>query len=1016
MHNRIEYLSSDQGGNMQSDFLTIKKQLQIFIRVLDNELLDHLPANSNTVLFAEAVEASDAETRKNERFTYMKEVVKWLKRVKKIAEESVKKATQSKPPTQNDEYNPLADEEALPASSVSPVVLSLPELSLASINPKIKVMKRLLDKMEEARQAERYLEVYEIRIHPHSGKVRIDTLNYHPERGAYELEDKQEFQPTFRIITGGRRLKDHDDVVTPFSQEEYFALQELGATARRETTLIAKLINEYGNYRRSVINSAIRFQIRTDTWIVKEQICRQAIERFRTLQDIESAYGAEAAEINTKIVSYQEKITDLIAIQEKSLETLNAILPGSEQQDYSEKEMQWLKDVLENHIKGLHGDLRRLQDLQKNPVDAVSEKSIAHWLQKQTEHIIENAKLNAELVDISGKKGISLGRFSSVTARAFELARTFQFPPHKRVYPAHQGIFDPEGRGNQLILSSIELASGERNIRDVLFAFSCVKAGLISSDQLDDVMEQSHAQEVTHRGYGRLSKLWNRGAKREAIDKALAESDTLNMIQTTWELYYALRDNVRSTSETYGHAAKKVFADMGRALKDSAEGAVEEITDVSAQFGRNIKRDFTYNHVVLPRQLNQDIQLLHYDSHAETRLQSASELIEEKIPAFQSWNPNTLYSVVDNFLEQFGGFFITRYEASPFIWTMATLLGALSGATAFAGPAVKAMLLKCGCPEGLANGFVNVSQAISTATSKSPVFQMVGTGSTVQQGLFVVLDTMATGADSFTAQAIAELKRNLPIAVCVIAGSTFGGWALGSFEFFHDEFGSMPLIAEFFTGLKFAGFGYEAVMHEPGEKSALANTVASGMNGAYNLVRATASLLQLIVVVPGGLMASRPDVVHTALANFLRPSLDLTDTSVRFLVSTLDVMLRCSATTSRGAKSVVKAALETPVNLLAKLARIVELEQLSKALVRGKSIAGTSFDDNFARPLHNITRTVRRGYATLMTQDDMYLGANPLRLSNSSHSFFQTIRKRNLANQQVDEPEMGLAPLPSPKK
>jgi hypothetical protein len=985
--------------------------------------LDHLPANSQDILFADIGESSDAETRKDERFTYMKEVEKWLKLVKKTAEQSVKKAIQPNPPTQNSEYHQLVDEEKWSSSSISSAVLSLPELSLNSIIPKLKVMERLIDKMEQARQAERYLEVYEIRAEANTGKVQIDTLYYHHETGAYQLEDRPAGQPTFKIVTGGRRLKDHDDVVAFVSQEEYFALQELGATARRETTLMAKLINEYGNYRRSVINSAIRFQIRTDTWVVKEQICRQAIERLRALQAIESAYGADAAEINTKIASYQKKIIDLMASREQELVALNAIVPGSEQQMYSQKEMQWQKDVLENHIKGLHGDLRRLQDLQKNPADSVSQKSIAHWLLKQSEHIIENAKLNSELVDISGKKGISLGRFSTVTARAFELERTFQFPPNKRVYPAHQGIFDSEDRGNELILSSAELASGERNTRDVLFAFACVKAGLTTKDQLDDVMEQSHAKDVVHRGYGRLSKLWQRGAKREAIDQAIAESETLNMSQTVWSLYYALRDKVRSTSESYGHAAKKVFTDMGRAVKDSAVGAAEEITDVTVQFGRNIKRDFSYNNVVLPPQLNQNIQPLHTESHVQTRLQPASEQIEQKIPAFQSWNPNTLYSVVDNFLEQFGGFFITRYEASPFIWTMATLLGALSGATAMAGPAVKALLLKCGCPEGLANGFVNVSQVISEATSKSPVLQMIGTGSTVQQGLFVVLDTMAAGADSFTAQAIAELKRNLPIAVCVIAGSTFGGWTLGNIEMFHAEFGSVPLIAEFFTGLKFAGFGYEALMHEPGEKSALANTVASSMNGAYNLVRAVASLLQLIFVVPGSMMTSNPDLAKTALANFLRPSLDLTDTGVRLLVSTLDVVLRCSTTMSRGAKSVVKAALETPINLLAKLLRIVELESLSKAIVRGKSIAGMSFDDNFSRPLHDVTRTVRRGYATLMTQDDMYLGANPLRLSNSSHSFCQTIRKRNLANQQaaasielVDEHEMGVPLSPSNRK
>jgi hypothetical protein len=992
MKNRNRYLTSDHGGMMWSDFLALKTQLQGIIQAFDNELLDHLPTDSIGILLDTAAESENAETRKNQRFDYMKQVRLWLTLVKEAAKKSVTHtATTDTKKTQleakSDLDNPLLD-QAL-ASDSADAEKSLPALSLDVVNNKIKLINHLLNTMEEARQSERYIEVYEMRMHPETRKVQLDTLSYNQNLGAYQLEEKQERNPDFKIVTGGRRLKDHDDVVGLFSQEEYYALQELGATSNRETTLMAKLINDYGVYRREIINTAIRFQAKTDTWIVKEMICRHVIARFRALQILESAYGGTADEVQSKVAAYAEKMTNLKVSAVAELDSLN-----DDALAYSKEEVQWQKDVLKNYINGLDDDLKQLKNLQDKPV---SEKTLAHWLLKQCEHVIESGKLSSELVDISGKRGISKGRFSDVIGNAFERARSFDFPPNRRVLPQHQGIFDPEGSGNQLVLSSAEIASGERATRDVLFAFSCVKAGLTKSSQLKDVMTESHARTVAHRGYGRVSKFWSRSNTRKAIDQQVAEAGSLQVTQAVWALYYTLRDNVRATTESYGHAFKKVFADMGRALKDSAVGAAEEITDVTVKFGHNIERDFTYNNAVVPAHLNQDIQTLHREVGGNV----ASDCIEEKFPSFQQWNPGTLYSVVDNFLLQFGGFFIKKYEASPFIWTMATLLGALSGATAVAGPAVKALLMKCGCPESLARGFVNVSQAISEATTKSELFQMIGTGSTVQQGLFVVLDTLAAGADSVTVQAIAELKRNLPIAVCVIAGSTFGGWALGHIEMFQEEFGSMPLIAEFFTGLKFAGFGYESVMHEPGEKSALANAAASGMNGAYNLVRAAASFLQLIIMVPGNFLTCHPDQAKAALQNFLRPWLDLTDTALRFGVSTVDFGLRSTTTMSRGAKSVTKAALETPINIVAKSARILGLETVSKAIVKGKSAVAITLDDFVSRPLHDVTRSVRRGYAITMTQDDMYVGANPLRLSYSSHSFCQTIKKRNIANQQA---------------
>ncbi len=1006
MHARKKYLVSDVSGKMESEYLRLRANFINTVKI--SNLGGWESAND------EQVESSDPQVRKTQRDNYIKFARIWLKAEKKSAETVMKAAqkSQNTPPIDLDttliDNTVLMNSDSTLPSDVAPDVM---------LN-QIKALETLLSAMEEARQSERYLEVYEVRVQPNTHKAHLSTLNYNAETGAYQSERQPEAKqddiaPDFKIVTGGRRLKDHDDVAISVTQAEYFTLQELGATANREKTLLAQLINDYGTYRRAVLNTAIRFQAKTDTWIVKEINCQHIIARFRALQEIESAYGDKAAAIQEKINSYEQKILSQQVAAENELLMLRSTQDTDEEPHYSAEEKRWAIDILENQIEGLADDLTQLDKLKKIPADEISEKTIAHWLLKQAEHIIESGKRGDELVDLSGKIGSSKGQFCEVTANAFERVRRFDFPPHRRLRPEHQGIFDSKDEGHQLVISSAELASGERSTRDVLFAFACVKGGLDLTvpKQFFQVMNESLAKKTLHRGFAKISAAWDRKKKNKAIEQDLETTSELNVSQAIWSIYYLLRDKVRATNESYTHAFLKVFSDAGKSMQDSAVGAVEEFADVTLQFANNVKRDFTYQNIPSSR-FDAHIQAhKHDDAVTEEKLPvNESMLVEQRFPEFQQWQPHTLYSVVDNFLQDFGGFFIKKYEASPFIWTMATLLGAVAGATALSGPAVKAFLLKCGCPETLANGFVSVSQAINVATTNSQLFQVVGTASTVQQGLYVVLDTLAAGADSFTVQAIAELKRNLPIALCVIAGSTFGGWTLGQAEMFRAEFGSVPMIAEFFTGLKFAGFSYEALMHEPGEKSAVAMAVASGLNATYNLTRAVLSLLQLVVVTPVKLATCGRDEAKVALQNALRPWLDLTDTGARLLWSTLDTSLRCTTTLSRGGKAVVKAALETPVNLVAKSAKIVGLGSVSKAIVKGKSAAAMAFDDSIARPLHNVTRSVRRGYATLMTQDDMYLGASPLSLAHSPHNFCQVIKKKNVAAREANLHDSVLAP------
>lgn len=1011
MNGRKKYLASNQSGKMESEYLRLCNILN------DTVITSHLD-NSDFINIKKPTESADPHIRKDQRDEYIKSVTQWLKIEKKSIKTKIKAAKKLQH-SQEALNEQLLSHESYSNSENTPEDFA-PETTLKEIE----LIENVLTRMEEARQSERYLEVYEVHVMPHTRKAHLSTLNFNPHVGAYQVEAMPESKldtitPTFKIVTGGRRLKDHDDVVIQVTQNEYNTLQELGATGNREHTLIAKLINDYGCYRRTILNSAIRFKAKTDTWMIKEKICQQIIARLRALQDIESAYGDNTAAIQTKINSYKQKIGSQKDTLENELSILACIDTFDDDSTFTKEEHRWIIITIKDQINGLNDDLAQLAKLQKINPENISEKTIAHWLLKQLEHIIESGKRSAELIDISGKKGISKGLFSDVTANAFERARTFDFPPNRRIHPQNQGIFDPDNQGHQLIISSYELASSERGTRDVLFAFACVKAGLdlTNPDNFYKIMEESFAKTKLHRGFARMSALWNRQSKKNAIQNNLETMDKLNLSQATWYLYYLLRDKVRATNESYRHALLKVLSDAGKSIQDSAVGAVEEFADVTIRFAQNVKRDFTYKHIE-PSRFDAHIPQQKHDQtiKEEKILASEDTLIEQHVPEFNQWNPNTLYSVVDNFLIDFGGFFIKKYESSPFIWTMATLIGALAGTTAISGPAVKSLLLQCKCPETLANGFVEVSQAISVATTNSQVFQVIGTASTVQQGLFVILDTLAAGADSFTIQAVAECKRNLPIILCVIAGSTFGGWALGQAEIFRAEFGSVPLIAEFFTGLKFAGFGYEAVMHEPEEKSALANTVASSLNGTYNLTRAVLSLLQLGIVAPIKLVNCSRDEAKVAVKNALRPWLDLTDTGTRLFWSSLDITLRCTTTLSRGGKAIVKAALETPINLVAKSAKIAGLGSVSQAIVKGKSATALAFDDCIARPLHNVTRTVRRDYAILMTQDDMYLGASPLSLAHSPHSFCQVIKKNNLATQAESHDHEAGSISPPPQK
>ncbi|GEM_PF-4690273 len=959
MLNRSAYLSSLNDNGFESDFIRYKNAVVTHIQEIEKLIGSKLPEFQDD----KETENADPEIRKNKRGEYVKAFEEWIKHVEKSLSRS----------SSSDDSGALLAE----SHAISTLAKSLDQSSKQAINTFLLKMKAFAKLLEEARQVERFVKITEVRIDAKSNSQRVNELKYYPERHHYEHEDlKANIQqnPAFRIVNG-RRFQDPEEFVTSVDEKEYAALQELGATLNYrvqgrlvDKSFTSQLIGEYGDYRRKALYALVRREETTATFAAKEAICQHVINRFRALQLVESAYGGSIQDLQKQLAAYKAEIIQL------QQEAINGLVRISKDRSLTAQQQRWFKNIYETYQEGLIADMAKAHELEakiekvlekypainqtvelskNDPHDIALTKSVlADWLRFQGNDIIGSGTLAGDLVDISGRWFPSNGQFSKAAANATHRCKTFEFPNYGRMHPAYQGQFS----GTRYI-SSADLAHGQRDTRNVLFALICVKAGLTTPEQVAEMVAEIKPNSVTSRGWARLL-CCSRAKQREEINQRISTTEKLTRAQLINQLYETLRERVQATNETFSHAFIKVWGYMWDATRSTVKGAWQGTKECAATFATDLQRDFTYTDMQMVKKQEE----VPAESKRSHDLEAAVETRE--LTPFEPWNPRTLYSVLDEFLIQFGGFFIRRYEAAPFIWTVGTLFGAMSGLTAFesAIPTVREFYQRIGFTAQMADKLIDMSIAISKATTESQMFQFIGTTTTVQQAItFLALEFLAEGADSAICQAGLEVRRNLPVVLAVLGGATGFGWGLGQASaFVRGDFGTQPVIAEFFSGLKVAGFLYESTQHEPGERSALANTVAWSFGAAGDVVRAGASVVNLLLM-PAALCVGQREMAAKAGSNFWRPWLKLMDTSLGVLVSTIDTGLRVGTTVAQGTAAVAKAALvETPINALAKFPLTPECvsESLLKAKASGKQKVG-----HVLAGLHNhTTRRFRRFY------------------------------------------------------
>lgn len=965
--NRTTYLYSVQGGRYASGFFQLYQEVDQYLNEVANHDPENIPTPPHYLDIHTGAEKSLIKNRENARSAYIKAIEEWINKVEKIQKKQHKKNKPTKSKQKHDDNSIellSADSQVAPAAP--------PSLDMQA---KLIQIKLLLPLIKEQKAKEDLIEVYEMRIRE-SG-VTLDELPYHEEEHAYLPIIKRDTPPDIKIITGGSRINDTDEVVALVNQQEYHALQDLGMTLNQNGALTARLINTIGQYRRTVTKGILRGLHKTDTFLAKESICRALISQLRCLQTVEAVYFSfSAPDIQSAINTYIKQL--------KTLEH-NLAFDGIFAHTKTEKEKKWLtaiRQALQKQITdAIHEAHLLANTIEKtHPISIIEKNTYAFdieiWLLKQASSIIAFGKLSADLIDVSGKLSPSIGEFYDACAAAAKMACTYVYPK-QAIHSLQQGVI----KGNKAIfLNSASLVSGETALRDFVFSLACVKSGLLTSEELVSIASEPQIQVVKSRGFARIQAWPTRNKTKKTRDAAIEEkewqAENLSITERVWKAYDRLRENVQSTNESYKKTAQKIFVSFGHAVQNTAQQSVHESALVLTSIKNNFVDDFSYGEK--PKKLiRQQAQI----EEAESSPIESSETKYENISECQAWNPATLYSVANNFLQEFGGFFIEQYDSKPLLWTIATLVGGLAGATALSPAGVKAVLLKMGCPESMAMGFVQASEAISVATTKSELFQLIGTATTMQQGLFLVLDSLARGADSLLANAIIELKRNLPIAVLILGSSLLSGWALTQLPMFEADVGSVPNIARFFSGLKVMGLGYEMTVSEPGQRSALANTIGSTVNMIGNIFRAAASFLQTLTL--GVALFTRDGVLaKRACYNFARPWLDLTDTGIRFIISSIDFVLQAGTTLFRGLKAVIKAVLESIINLAAKYLP----NPAGNAFIIAKSKIGEAFDDTLLRPIKNYTtRSVRSLYTSL---DDLYLGNKP-KHALQHHGFFR---------------------------
>lgn len=961
MFHRIQYLNSTEGGSLPSDFLRFKYHADKAVQAISIKFNTALGQNycpalgvlDNEHKGSITRESTDPGTRKDERGKYIRKLKKWVKEVENVMKHPSKLRPAN---TGTDlEMGLLAEQDA-----------TFSEQDKQALQQSIDTIKMLLPQLEEAHEIERYIKVYEVRVTDRK-EILVDKLEYNPNLGQFELKDAKDLPPPLFKIINGRRYVDKEEFGISADEKTYAKLQRLGATLNykvarrhRDEALTAQLINEYGVYRRKVMYALIRREERTDTFNIKEKLCQHLFNRFTALQKVESAYGGSINELQAALNKFNAEIERLDA------EATDEIAKYKRDEACTTEERAWYDDIFATYKEGLAEDKKFAAKLQQkidnlNPhVDRTVElykpgndrydtrltlDELANEITQQANAIIGSGILASKLVDVSGKLAISSGQFAEATANAIHRCNNFTFPISVRMDPEYQGKF----KGVRQISAS-ELASGERDTRDILFALICAKVGDITNpDQLRLLLEEIQPAIVSSRGWRRLlccARFSQRQKMEERMDDSLQHTDA----QVAFKLYPKLRSRIQATDESFFQGAASVFKMMGGAMQRAARDSWHGFWEITGVFATNLKGDFTYvatgpassPNVYTMKSTSAASTMDDHKAHADVQehkeqLVSGARQSDHKrqveytdgieqvhikykdLPAFKPQIEPDLLSVFQKLFSDIGGYYIKRYRAKPLIWFGSTIIGVAGGATAYIPEEVTLALEKMGLGKKWAEGFVAMSIAISEATTKSASFQLIGTATTIQQVLAMFLETLSDGADSMAIQGLAEIKRNLPIAAIGIGGSIgFGKLLSELFEVFKDDLGKQEVIAEFFSGLKVALLAYESFVAEAGERSPFANTAAGTLNLALNMVRGAISLIQIPVIL-GSAATGNPGIAASAWENIGRPWSDIGNTLANTMVSALDTTLKIGTTGAQGTAALISAGKEFICYPLAKM-------------------------------------------------------------------------------------------------
>lgn len=989
MFHRTHYLNSIEGGKLPSDFLMLKgfadKAIQAITAILDDKLGNH-PALG--VLSDTSRESTDPDIRKDTRKKYIEKLKQWLQDVEKIIK------TWSKP-------RPKNTDKDLEMSLIEPDAIS--DVDIKALQEYISRIKLLVPQLKNAYEIERYTKITEIRI-TEEKEIRVDRLEYNVDSGCFELrtEDaKQLPDPTFRIING-RRYLDPEEFGISADQETYAKLQRLGATLNykverryRDEALSAQLINEYGVYLRKLMYALLRREERTDTFNVKQKLCQQIFNRITASQIIEGAYGGSIKELKNAIELFNQEIEKLILAAKADLEAIRQKCTGDEKP--------WYEKLFELYQSALESDKKFANTLQQK-ITAITEKHalldedaelyksgndphdtritldiLADELIQLYNAIIADGTHASIAIDVVRKCGISSGQFSEVSVNAQYRCDNYDFPISVRMDPEYQGKF----KGIRQISAS-ELASGERDTRDILFALICVKVGDIANpDKLRELLDEIHPVVVTSRGWRRLL-CCTRIFQRKQIEDRIDNSENHTDAQVAFQLYPIMKRKIQATEESYTHGAVTVCKAMMGAVQRSFRDSWHGVCEIANHFWTELNDDFDFDQhgpastptvytyaasVKNEKKEHFDKEHKHLAAHPlsisreRKREHKYSELGDvpelgikyKTLPVFRPQIEPDELAVFSNVIKSLGGYYTKRLRARPIMWGAATVVGLAGGLTAYYPESVATTLEKIGISKAWADGFVAMSIAISEATTKSTLFQCVGTTTTIQQLVAMFLETLEAGADSMLLQGLAEIKRNLPIAFIGVTSTTALGKLLSElFEVFKDDLGKKQVIAEFFSGIKVALIVYESFLAEAGERSPIANTAAGALNLCFNMIRAGASLAHIPIML-GCAATGSPGIAASAWEKMWRPWDDIVITLINAHISAADAALQTALPLAQGVSSVCYMTKEIVTYPIAKFTPRCMSEPFVAYMHAAEQAVGyclTSLHNNTVRRFH----------------------------------------------------------------